>query len=219
MRAVVYSEAGGPEVLRLAERDEPQPGPGEVRVAIAVSGINPTDWKARRSELPFPEVVPNQDGAGTIVAVGEDVDPGRVGERVWVWEAAWQRPDGTAQEKVALPSRQAVRLPPDASFDLGASLGIPALTAHRCLTITESGLSRLEPGALADRTVLVAGGAGRSGTPRSSSPAGRAPVCSRPRAARRRPLSRRRPAPSSPSTFQAVAVGDDGTIAPIDRFA
>jgi NADPH2:quinone reductase len=163
MRAVVYSEAGGPEVLRLVERDEPQPGPGEVRVVIAVSGINPTDWKARRSGLAFPEIVPNQDGAGTIDAVGEDVDPGRIGERVWVWEASWQRPDGTAQEKVALPSRQAVRLPHDASFDLGASLGIPALTAHRCLTVAEGGPSRLGPGALAGRTVLVAGGAGAVG--------------------------------------------------------
>jgi NADPH2:quinone reductase len=163
MRAVVYSEAGGPEVLRLVGRDEPQPGPGEVRVVVAVSGINPTDWKARRGSLAFPEVVPNQDGAGTIDAVGEDVDPGRIGERVWVWEAAWQRPDGTAQEKVALPSRQAIRLPHDASFDLGASLGIPALTAHRCLTVAEGGPSRLGAGALADRTVLVAGGAGAVG--------------------------------------------------------
>jgi NADPH:quinone reductase len=163
MRAVVYSAAGGPEVLHLVVRDEPQPGPGEVRVVVAVSGVNPTDWKMRRGELAFPEVVPNQDGAGTIDAVGEDVDPGRIGERVWVWEAAWQRPGGTAQEKVVLPSRQAVRLPRDASFDLGASLGIPALTAHRCLTVAESGPSRLGPGALADRTVLVAGGAGAVG--------------------------------------------------------
>jgi NADPH2:quinone reductase len=130
--------------------------------------VNPTDWKARRgvtrgSELPFPEVVPNQDGAGTIDAVGADVDPGRVGERVWLWEAAWQRADGTAQEYVVLPEPQAVALPAEAPFELGASLGIPALTAHRCLTVADGGPSRLAPGSLAGRAVLVAGGAGAVG--------------------------------------------------------
>jgi NADPH2:quinone reductase len=163
MRAVVYSEAGGPDVLRLVERPVPEPGPGEVRVRVRVSGVNPTDWKARRGELAFPEVVPNQDGAGTIDGVGEGVDASRVGERVWVWEAAWQRPDGTAQEYVVLPERQAVRLPDGVSFDAGASLGIPALTAHRCLTLSELGPSRLAPGALAAQTILVAGGAGAVG--------------------------------------------------------
>ena len=104
MRAVVYSETGGPEVLRLVERPVPEPGPGEVRVAVRVSGVNPTDWKARRgsssgAQLAFPEVVPNQDGSGTIDAVGDDVDAARVGERVWLWEAAWQRADGTAHRQ------------------------------------------------------------------------------------------------------------------------
>ena len=168
MRAVVYSETGGPEVLRVVERPVPEPGPGEVRVAVRVSGVNPTDWKARRGSssggrLAFPEVVPNQDGSGTIDAVGDGVDPARVGERVWLWEAAWQRADGTAQQSVVLPERQAVRLPDDVSFDAGASLGIPALTAHRCLTVSEQGPSRLRPGALAAQTVLVAGGAGAVG--------------------------------------------------------
>ena len=163
MRAVVSSQADGPDVLRLVERPVPKPGPGEVRVVVQVSGVNPTDWKARRGELAFPEVVPNQDGAGTIDAVGDGVDASRVGERVWVWEAAWQRADGTAQEYVVLPERQAVRLPDDVSFDAGASLGIPALTAHRCLTVSELGPSRLAPGELAARTVLVAGGAGAVG--------------------------------------------------------
>jgi NADPH2:quinone reductase len=130
---------------------------------VRVSGVNPTDWKARRGELAFPEVVPNQDGAGTIDAVGEGVGASRVGERVWVWEAAWQRADGTSQEYVVLPKRQAVRLPDEVSFDAGASLGIPALTAHRCLTVSELGPSRLAPGALAAQTVLVAGGAGAVG--------------------------------------------------------
>jgi NADPH:quinone reductase len=165
VRAVVYSETGGPEVLRLVDRDVPEPGAGEVRVRVSVSGVNPTDWKARsRGDAPpFPEVVPNQDGAGTIDAVGEGVDPSRVGERVWLWEAAWQRPGGTAQEYVVLPERQAVALPDAASFDLGASLGIPALSAHRCLTVREGGPERLRPGALGGRTVLVAGGAGAVG--------------------------------------------------------
>jgi NADPH2:quinone reductase len=160
---VVYSEAGGPEVLRLVDRPVPEPDPGEVRVSVAVSGVNPTDWKARRSNLRFPEVVPNQDGAGTIDAVGEGVDPSRVGERVWLWEAAWQRAEGTAQEYIVLPEHQAVRLPDGVSFDVGASLGIPALTAHRCLTVSELGPRSLAPGELEERTVLVAGGAGAVG--------------------------------------------------------
>lgn len=168
MRAIVHSEPGGPDVLRLVERPVPEPGPGEVRVRIAVSGVNPTDWKGRLrgaggGALAFPEIVPNQDGAGTIDAVGDGVPASRIGERVWIWEAAWERADGTAQEAVVLPARQAVRLPDDASFDLGASLGIPALTAHLCLTAADEGLRRLEPGALAGRTVLVAGGAGAVG--------------------------------------------------------
>jgi NADPH2:quinone reductase len=168
VRAVVYSETGGPEVLSVVERPVPEPGPGEVRVAVRVSGVNPTDWKARRGsssggQLAFPEVVPNQDGSGTIDAVGDGVDVARVGERVWLWEAAWQRANGTAQQYVVLPEPQAVRLPDDLSFDGGASLGIPALTAHRCLTVSGQGPSRLVPGALAAQIVLIAGGAGAVG--------------------------------------------------------
>ena len=167
MRAVVYSEAGGSDKLHVVERPTPEPGPGEVRVAVAVSGVNPTDWKARLGgrggRLLFPEIVPNQDGAGTIDAVGEGVSPSRIGERVWLWEATWQRPDGTAQEYVVLPEHQAVRLEDGASFDVGASLGIPALTAHRCLTVADGAPRRLAQGALAERTVLVAGGAGAVG--------------------------------------------------------
>ncbi|GAA5199194.1 NADPH:quinone reductase [Rugosimonospora acidiphila] len=163
MRAVIYTDNGGPEVLTVVERPAAEPSPGEVRVAVRVSGVNPTDWKTRRRQLGFDEQVPNQDGAGVIDAVGPGVDSGRVGQRVWIWEAAWQRPGGTAQESVVLPARQAVALPDHASFDLGASLGIPALTAHRCLTVAEAGPDRLAPGALNGRTVLVAGGAGAVG--------------------------------------------------------
>jgi len=137
-------------------------------VAVAVSGVNPTDWKSRVGKaagepLRYPEIVPNQDGSGTVTAVGDSVDPTRVGQRVWLWEAAWKRADGTAQELVALPAHQAVPLPADAGFDLGASLGIPALTAHRCLTVADAGPAYLGPGALDGRTVLVAGGAGAVG--------------------------------------------------------
>jgi NADPH:quinone reductase len=168
MRAVIYARTGGPEVLELVERPEPELGTEQVLVRVAVSGVNPTDWKSRAGSAPgeplaFPEVVPNQDGAGTIVAVAPDVDPERVGQRVWLWEAAWKRPGGTAQDFVALPGWQAVPLPDEASFDLGASLGIPALTAHRCLTVGEDGPRALAPGVLTGRTVLVAGGAGAVG--------------------------------------------------------
>ena len=166
MRAVVYTEQGSADVLHLVDRPTPEPGPGEVRVALRVSGVNPTDWKSRqggRGGMPFPEIVPNQDGAGVVDAVGPGVDPGRVGERVWVWEAQVQRPGGTAAEYVVLPAAHAVRLPDTASFDLGACLGIPTLTAHRCLTTFEGSTGRLGPGALAGRTVLVAGGAGAVG--------------------------------------------------------
>ncbi|MCA1656878.1 MAG: alcohol dehydrogenase catalytic domain-containing protein, partial [Actinobacteria bacterium] len=168
MRAVVYERTGGPEVLRVVDRDEPEPGPGEVLVRMVVSGVNPTDWKSRAGRGPggklrFPQVVPNQDGAGTVVAVGEGVDGARLGQRVWLWEAAWRRADGTAQELVAIPAHQAVPLPDGAGFDLGASLGIPALTAHRCLTVGDAMPSRLVPGALEGRRVLVAGGAGAVG--------------------------------------------------------
>jgi NADPH:quinone reductase len=169
VRAIVYSETGPPDVMRLVERPVPEPGPGEIRVAIRVSGVNPTDWKKRRGAsgagagLPFAELVPNQDGAGVVDALGPGVERIRVGDRVWVWEAAWQRADGTAQELVVLPERQVVSLPDAISFDAGASLGIPALTAHRCLTVSEHGPRSLAPGALDGSTVLVAGGAGAVG--------------------------------------------------------
>lgn len=166
MRAVVYSEHGDASVLRVVDRPERDPGPGEVRVAVRVSGVNPSDWKTRRgltAHHSFPEVVPHQDGAGVVDAVGEGVSSLRKGQRVWIWEAQFGRADGTAQESVVLPVDKVVLLPPVASFELGASLGIPALTAHRCLTVAEGGPSGLLPGSLSGRTVLVAGGAGAVG--------------------------------------------------------
>ena len=168
MRAIDYSVTGDPDVLRLVDRPVREPGPGEVRVRIHRSGVNPTDWKTRRGAgagSPVdPAQVPNQDGAGVVDAVGEGVDALLVGMRVWVWEAAHQRPaGGTAQELAVLPVRHVAPLTEGASFDLGAALGVPFLTAHRCLTVTEDGPDHLGPGALAGRTVLVAGGAGAVG--------------------------------------------------------
>lgn len=164
VRAITYTRPGSPDVLTLGERDTPEPGPGEVRVRLAFSGVNPTDWKSRSTAQPGPAgQVPGQDGSGTVDAVGEGVDPARVAERVWVWEAAWQRPHGTSAEHTVVPARQAVVLPSDAGFELGASLGIPFLTAHRCLTVAESLPDRLAPGSLDGHAVLVQGGAGAVG--------------------------------------------------------
>lgn len=165
MRAVVYSETGPSSVLRLVERDLPEPGPGELRVRVVRAGVNPTDWKARAggtyAALPYEEVTPGQDGAGVVDAVGEGVLGFAVEDRVWVMLAQHGRPYGTAAEYVVVPAENAVHLPPGASFELGASLGVPAITAHRALTSGD--VARLEPGALAGRTVLVAGGAGAVG--------------------------------------------------------
>jgi NADPH:quinone reductase len=160
MRAIVYRSAGGPLEL-VTDRPVPEPGPGAVRVRIVVSGVNPTDVKSRAGTDPKGEQVPNQDGAGVVDAVGEGA-PFTVGDWVWVWDAAYRRPDGTAQELTVLPARQVVPLPDDASFDLGAAMGIPALTAHLALR-ADGPAEPLGPGAMAGRTVLVAGGAGAVG--------------------------------------------------------
>jgi NADPH:quinone reductase len=164
VRAISYRQAGGPDVLELTDRPVPEPGPGEVRVRVAFSGVNPTDWKSRTNNQPGPDgQIPNQDGAGTVDAVGQGVDPVLIGERVWIWEAAWQRPFGTAAEYTVVPARQTVLLGAQPSFELGAALGIPFLTAHRCLTVAESLPDRIGPGTLDGRTVLVQGGAGAVG--------------------------------------------------------
>lgn len=164
MRAITYTAPGGPDVLQLTDRPVPEPGPGEVRVRVAFSGVNPTDWKSRSTAQPGPDgQVPNQDGSGTVDAVGQGVDPAILGQRVWIWEAAWQRPWGTAAEYTVVPARHVVLLGADPSFELGAALGIPFLTAHRCLTVAESLPDRLGPGSLTGSTVLVQGGAGAVG--------------------------------------------------------
>ena len=157
MRAAWY-EKNGPagEVLQLGEMPDPEPAPGEVRVRVVVSGLNPTDVKSRAGSRPmgFPRVIPHQDGAGTIDRVGPGVPEARIGERVWLYTVQWQRPFGTAAESVCVPARRAVTLHANTTFAEGACLGIPAVTAHRCL---------FADGPVDGLTVLVTGGAGAVG--------------------------------------------------------
>ena len=157
MRAAWYERNGSArEVLRVGDMPDPEPGPGEVRVRVHASGVNPSDWKTRSGSRPMvaPRVIPHSDGAGIVDRVGPGVDPTRVGERVWIWNGQWKRPFGTAAEFIALPSEQAVPLPETVTFEAGACLGIPALTAHRAVTVD---------GSPEGQTVLVAGGAGAVG--------------------------------------------------------
>jgi NADPH:quinone reductase len=156
MRAAYYERTGpASEVIKVGEIPTPEPGEGEVRVRIAYSGVNPTDWKARSSGSVSGDFqIPNQDGTGTIDAVGRGVDASRVGQRVWVFFAARERPWGTAAEYTVVPAEHAVPLPDNASLELGASIGIPAMTAHRCL---------FADGPIQGKIVLVAGGAGAVG--------------------------------------------------------
>ncbi|GAA0438358.1 NADPH:quinone reductase [Actinoplanes capillaceus] len=167
MRAAVFPETGPASVLRLVDRGLPLAAAGEVRVRIVLSAVNPTDTGTRAGRgVPdgvAPPRVPNQDGAGVVDALGEGVSDLEPGDRVWVWDAGFGRANGTAQEYVVLPRHQVVRMNDDVPFEVGADLGIPALTAHRCLTLAADGPARLAPGALDGRTVLVAGGAGAVG--------------------------------------------------------
>jgi NADPH2:quinone reductase len=164
MRAIVYSEKGPSTVLRLVDRPVPEPGVGEVRVKLAFSGVNPTDVKSRSGAAArgdFAEVTPGQDGSGTVDAVGLGVEGLAVGDRVWLYLAQHGQPYGTSAEYVTVPAERAVLLPEAASFELGAALGVPAITAHRALT--SGPVPRLSPGSLAGRQVLVQGGAGAVG--------------------------------------------------------
>ena len=159
MRAAVYHRVGSArEVLELRDLPEPEPGCGEVRVRLAFSAVNPTDWRARAGFLgavvPFPMQIPGQDGAGVIDAVGPDIEDARIGEAVWVYHAAWQRPTGTAAHSVVVRAGQAVAVPEGIGLEQAAALGIPFMTAHRCL---------FADGPINDRRVLVAGGAGAVG--------------------------------------------------------
>jgi NADPH:quinone reductase len=154
MHAAWY-EKNGPadEVLKLGELPDPVPGPGEVRVRLHASAVNPSDVKARAGgrKVMWERVVPDSDGAGIIDRVGPGVEASRIGRRVWVYNAQWERPGGTSAQYVALPAALAVPLADRISFEQGACLGIPAMTAHRCL---------FAQGPIAGKTVLVTGGAG-----------------------------------------------------------
>jgi NADPH2:quinone reductase len=161
MRAITYSAFGPAEdVLHMDDIENPDPRAGEVRVRLVRSGVNPSDVKARAGTRPgvvkpaFPKIVPHSDGAGVIEAVGAGVDPGRKGQRVWLWNAQWQRAFGTAADCITLPSHQAVPLPDAVDFDTGAQLGIPGLTACHIV---------FGGGAVAGETVLIQGGAGTVG--------------------------------------------------------
>ncbi len=158
MKAALYRSTGkAADVLHVEEIPRPEPGPGEVLVRVYASGINPTDYKARSGAVPRPIdefQIPHHDGAGVIESAGPGVAPGRVGQRVWIYMAAAGRRWGTAAEWTVVPERQAVPLPDNASFELGAQLGVPAMTAHYCLFCD---------GPVNGKTVLVAGGAGSVG--------------------------------------------------------
>jgi NADPH:quinone reductase len=159
MRAVWYDRLGSArDVLKEGEIDVPDVGPGDVRVSVHVSGVNPSDTKRRSgkavSSMVFPRIIPHMDGSGVIDKVGSGVSPSRLGERVWIYEAQFGRPFGTAAEFVVIPSGLAVRLPENVDFETGATLGVPAMTAHPCLFCD---------GPVKGQTILVSGGAGAVG--------------------------------------------------------
>jgi NADPH2:quinone reductase len=158
MRAAYYEKNGAArDVLRVAEIEMPKPGPGEVRVKLKTSGVNPSDVKAREGrtrKLGYPRVIPHSDGAGEIDMIGDGVPVSRQGERVWVWNGQWKRPFGTCAQYVVLPQALAVPLPASASFEAGACLGVPAMTAYHAVAV--SGIGR-------GSNVLISGGAGGVG--------------------------------------------------------
>ncbi len=158
MRAAYYERNGAArEVLRVADVDTPEPGPGEVRVRLVTSGVNPSDVKGRAGltrKIAFPRVIPHSDGAGEIDRVGEGISSSRVGERVFIWNGQWRRAFGTAAEAIVLPAEQAVRLPANVGMEAAACLGIPAFTAYQAVDLAGVGEGS---------TVLVAAGAGAVG--------------------------------------------------------
>lgn len=159
MKAAIYTDRGpAADVLRITEKPEPQPAAGEVRVRLAFSGVNPSDVKSRSGVAAraggFPEVTPHSDGAGVIDAVGEGVDKVRIGQRVWTYNGQWERPYGTAAEFITLPAAQCVPLPDAVSFEVGASIGIPLMTAMHAVQAC---------GSLLGKTVLVPGAVGSVG--------------------------------------------------------
>ncbi|HME29430.1 MAG TPA: NADPH:quinone reductase [Pseudolabrys sp.] len=155
MQAAYYERNGAArEVLQIGEVQTPRAGPGEVRIKLAASGVNPSDVKSRQGftrKIAFPRVIPHSDGAGVIDEVGDGVSKSRIGERVWVWNGQWKRAFGTAAEYIVLPAVQAAPLPGNISFEAGACLGIPAMTAIHAIVLANP---------TKDTTLLVAGGGG-----------------------------------------------------------
>jgi NADPH:quinone reductase len=178
VRAITYTRLGDPWVLELVDKPVPEPGAGEVRVRVLVSGVNPTDWKSRGGTFGgalTEATVPNHDGAGVVDAVGAGVSGFGVGDRVWVTLAGDGRPGGgTAQEFTVVPAERVFALPEGAEVELGARVGIPAVTAHRALTVAEDGPGRLGPGALGAGRCWSRVAPAPSATRRSSWPVGRA---------------------------------------------
>lgn len=159
MKAAWFESFGAPaDTLIIGEQPTPVAGPGEVLVKIKSTGVNPSDVKKRAGAFPNlldgGLVIPHSDGAGIIEAVGEGVDSSRIGERVFVYQAQFGRRFGSAAEYVAIDSQRAPVLPDNTSFDVGACIGIPIMTAHRCV---------FADGPVAGQTILVTGGAGRVG--------------------------------------------------------
>lgn len=159
MKAAWFNQFGyAEEVLKVGDFDQPKAAPGQVLVRMKTSGINPSDTKKREGAFPnlldHGPVIPNSDGAGVIEAVGLGVPHSRIGERVWVYQAQFARLHGSAAQYVAIESERAVVLPQNTSFAIGACLGIPAMTAHRCV---------FADGPVNGQVILVTGGAGRVG--------------------------------------------------------
>ena len=159
MQAVWYNKFGSAEnVLEIGEYQTPEPAQGEVKVRIHASGVNPSDTKKRLGANPAllnnGPVIPNSDGSGEIVALGEGVNNRNIGKRVWIYNAQFGRQEGTSAQFVCIPSNQAVWMPDNASYETGAMMGIPAMTAHRCVCAD---------GSVDGQILLVTGGAGRVG--------------------------------------------------------
>jgi len=158
MKAVWYEKVGdAKDVLQIGQIDDPSPDSNEVLISVKTSGVNPSDVKTRagaRGELQFSRVIPHSDGAGIIIDVGKNVNPNRVGEKVWIWNAAFGRPNGTCAELIALPEDQAVAMNDNVSFEAGACLGIPASTAYYGIFAN---------GSIENKTLMITGGAGAVG--------------------------------------------------------
>lgn len=159
MRAAVYTSKGpAAEVLKIVEKPDPTPAAGEVRVKMMFSGVNPSDVKSRAGVSArtggYPEVTPHSDGAGVVDQLGAGVSAELLGKRVWIFNGQWERPYGTAAQYITLPASQVVPLPDDVSFEVGASIAIPLMTAMYAIQCC---------GSLIGKTVLVPGAAGSVG--------------------------------------------------------